>query len=160
MGQQCSGRRVVGVTKGCARRMWVEAEVAGTGTRCWLAHSCALRLNANSPECTSALLQASSRLLYPPPVFSIELQRNSSLCPLACCYLFAGHGCLFLFPEALMGLGMKGQRRRGQGCLRYRLKLLLPRVFQMHPAPNLQRMRGAKACENLSKLALHFFVKI
>lgn len=31
------------------------------------------------------------------------------------------------------------------------------RVFQMCLAPDLQRMRDAKACENLSKLVLHCF---
>ena len=156
MGQQCSGRRIVGVTKGCARRMWVEAEVAGTR------HPVLARAQLRSEAEWACKLPWEASFLSPPLSPSHFQYRTSEklLCLSACCYLFAGHGCLFLFPEALMGLGMKGQRRRGQGCLHYRLKLPLPRVFQMHPAPNLQRMRDAKACENLSKLALHFFVKI
>lgn len=123
-----------------------------------LTHSCALRLNADSPEHTSALLQASSHPLCPPPMFRIELQRNSSLCLSACCYLCAGHGCLFSFPEALMGPGYERSEEVRPGVSVLQVQTASPkRIFQMCPAPDLQRMRDAKACENLSKLALHFF---
>ena len=150
-----------GVAVHCGGYQRMRAKDAGGGPAPGprgLTHSCALRLNADSPEHTSALLQASSHPLCPPPMSRIELQRNSSLCLSACCYLCAGHGCLFSFPEALMGPGYERSEEARPGVSVLQAQTASPkRVFQMCLAPDLQRMRDAKACENLSKLALHCF---
>lgn len=93
-----------------------------------------------------------------PPMSRTELQRNSSLCLSACCYLCAGHGCLFSFPEALMAPGYERSEEARPGVSVLQAQTASPkRVFQMCLAPDLQRMRDAKACENLSKLVLHCF---